>query len=806
MKNLQTAVPAWSDLLSGSNGWRALGLAGGVALHATNVYVATTILPSVVHGIGGLDLYAWNTTLFVVASILGSVLSVRLLSALGARTAYFTALVVFAAGTVVCASAPAMSWMLAGRTLQGFGGGILLALSYALIRVVFEERLWSRAMGLVSGMWGVATLCGPALGGVFAEMGDWRLAFWVLLPVIAMLAAIVWREVENSRPDDDTSQQIPYLKVALLAASVLVISLASLFDDLRWNVLGVCAGVGFAWLLARLERVPRDGGTRLLPTGAYSIRTGLGGIYACMSLLGIGVTSEIFVPYFLQTIHGRSPLAAGYLTALMAAGWSVSAMLSAGRSGVAADRLICVGPVVEALGLAGLAWLVPSAGLFDDVAGTTALCVALASAGFGIGISWPHLLTRVFTAAEPGEAHLASLSITTIQLFAIAFGSALAGLIANGAGLTSLAPLAGAQQTAVWLFGVFAVARGGSCRPHRTQGGTGMIDRVQAMRIFVRIVDASSFTRAAESLDIPRATASTTVQSLELLLGVQLLVRTTRRVTLTAEGAAYYERCAQILAAIDEVESGLFNRPENLRGRLRVEMPGTIAASIVVPALAGFHARHPHIELAVGVSNRAIDLVGENVDCSIELGELPDSGLVARRLGMLERVTCASPDYLARHGMPETLDDLSGHFAVNWLSTQTGRRLDFDFDVDFARRPAKVKVDGFVQVNDEHAYLACGIEGLGLIQPGRAAAAPYLASGQLIEVLPSCRPTPVVVSVAYVRNRQISPRVRAFVDWLAELFEHAPGVMQPRPAAQPHTPWPVIDSTQDRSASLAASS
>lgn len=323
-----------------------------------------------------------------------------------------------------------------------------------------------------------------------------------------------------------------------------------------------------------------------------------------------------------------------------------------------------------------------------------------------------------------------------------------------------------------------------------------MIDRVQAMRIFVRIVDTSSFTRAAESLEVPRATATTTVQALESLLGVQLLVRTTRKVTLTAEGAAYYERCAQILAAIEEVESGLFNQPENLRGRLRVAMPGMIAASIVVPALASFHAQHPHVELALGVHYRSLDLVGESVDCSIELGELPDSRLLARRLGLIERVTCASPAYLARFGEPHHLDDLSDHVAVHWLSTQTGRRMDFDFSV--AARASKVKVDSFIQVNDEHTYLACGLEGLGLIQPGRAVAAPYLASGELVEVLPKCRPAPVPVSVTYVKSRQISPRVRAFVDWLVEVFENAPGMVRTAAAARPFEtpPWPVLDSTQ----------
>ncbi|WGS54676.1 MFS transporter [Paraburkholderia sp. D15] len=458
MKNLQSTAPSWGDLLTGSNGWRILALAGGVALHATDVYIATTILPSVVHEIGGLELYAWNTTLFVVASILGSVLSMPLLAKLGARSAYFVALAVFAVGSVVCASAPSMPWMLVGRTLQGFGGGILLALSYALIRVVFDESLWPRAMGFVSGMWGVATLCGPALGGVFAQLGDWRLAFWVLLPVVAVLAAIIHREVDGKRTSasDVAAGPTPLLKVSVLGASALVISLATLSERMLWNAAGVVAGFGLVWLLARLER--KDNAARLLPSGSYSIRTRIGRLYACLSLLGIGITSEIFVPYFLQTIHGRSPLEAGYLTALMAAGWSAGSMFSAGRSPAVARRLSRVGPLIEALGLGALAWLMPMAGLLDSTGGELALCVALASVGFGLGIGWPFLLTCVFSAARPGEENLASLSITTIQLFSMAVGSALAGLVANGAGLTTLAALPGAQHTALWLFATFALA------------------------------------------------------------------------------------------------------------------------------------------------------------------------------------------------------------------------------------------------------------------------------------------------------------------------------------------------------------
>ncbi|WP_025600767.1 LysR family transcriptional regulator [Burkholderia sp. WSM2230] len=303
-----------------------------------------------------------------------------------------------------------------------------------------------------------------------------------------------------------------------------------------------------------------------------------------------------------------------------------------------------------------------------------------------------------------------------------------------------------------------------------------MLDRITAMRTFIRIVDTNSFTRAAESLNIPRATATTIVQNLEALLGIQLLVRTTRRISVTPEGAAYYERCAQILADIDEMEASIRHATDNLTGRLRIEMPGSVASAIVLPALDDFHMRYPNLDLAIGVSNRMVDLVSEAIDCSIQLGELPDSTLVARQLGTLEHVTCASPAYLARYGTPTDLDDLRGHVAVNCMSPHNGREVAFDFEVDGEAQ--SVKVNGYIKVSDEQAYLTCGLQGHGLIQPARIAAQPYLDSGQLREVLPQWKPVPMPVSVAYLKNRRVSPRVRAFVDWLAELFEKAEHVDQ----------------------------
>ena len=458
MPTSPTVTAPWRDLLRRQNGLKALALTGGVALHAINVHIVTTVLPSVVADIGGLDWYAWNTTLFVVASIVGAALSVRLLAVWGPRGACMAALGLFAAGSAGCALAASMPWMLASRSVQGLGGGMLAALSYALISVVFAPPLWPRAVALVSGMWGVATLCGPAVGGLFAQGGHWRWAFWTLLPVALMqvvLVAVQLRPVRLAAPAAGALPRIPLVQIALLVASVLAVAAGSLSAQLAWQALGVATGLALGGAAIAWER---RASVRLLPTGGTAPGTPLGAVYACLALLLIGTTTEIFVPYFLQTLQGLTPLTAGYLTAAMAGGWSLGSVLSSGHSGTRAVTLLRTGPLLCTVSLLALAVLVPvDMGL--PAAWHTALCaVALAGVGAGVGIGWPHLLTRVLTLAPPGEEGVASAAITTVQLYGMALGAAAAGLVANTAGLTDPGGRAGAASAAAWLFASFALA------------------------------------------------------------------------------------------------------------------------------------------------------------------------------------------------------------------------------------------------------------------------------------------------------------------------------------------------------------
>lgn len=297
------------------------------------------------------------------------------------------------------------------------------------------------------------------------------------------------------------------------------------------------------------------------------------------------------------------------------------------------------------------------------------------------------------------------------------------------------------------------------------------MDRFHSMQLFTRIVELGSFTRAADDLQMPRATVTHAVQQLEKRLGTRLLNRTTRHVSPTHDGSAYYERCVRLLADLEETESAFDSAASAPHGKLRVDLHGTVARHFVLPALGGFCSRYPGIELDIGLGDRRVDLVREGVDCVLRVGSLGDSSMVARRVAELEQVTCASPDYLAAHGTPATVEALRGHRAVNFLSAGTGKPFPFDFVVDGAPRSLQLK--GQVAVSDADAYHACCLAGLGFIQAPRYHIDAQLRAGGLVEVLAPFRPAPMPVSVLYPHHRQLSPRVRVFVDWLAEVMAPA---------------------------------
>jgi DNA-binding transcriptional LysR family regulator len=295
------------------------------------------------------------------------------------------------------------------------------------------------------------------------------------------------------------------------------------------------------------------------------------------------------------------------------------------------------------------------------------------------------------------------------------------------------------------------------------------MDQLQAMRAFARVVESGGFTRAADSLDMPVATVSKQVRELEAHLGAVLLLRTTRRVSVTPEGQDYYAKCIRLLRDLDDID-GSFNlargRP---RGTLRVDVGGSTARDILIPLLPDFIERYPDLRIDLGVSDRSVDLIGDNVDCVIRGGTLADSSLVARRLGKATMLTCATPAYLKRHGKPAYPEELkNGHRLVSYLDSQTGRAVPFRFERDGQK--CEIRVEHRVGVNESNAHLAACLASMGIVQTFSYAAAAALREGALVEILKPWRPARYPFSVVYPQSRHVTQRLQLFIDWLLTCF------------------------------------
>lgn len=295
------------------------------------------------------------------------------------------------------------------------------------------------------------------------------------------------------------------------------------------------------------------------------------------------------------------------------------------------------------------------------------------------------------------------------------------------------------------------------------------MDQLQAIRAFARVVEAGNFTRAADSLEMPNATLSKLVQELEAHLGVRLLQRTTRRVTVTPEGRDYYDKTARILRDLEDIDTSFNSVRSHPRGQLRIDVGGSTARDVLIPALPEFLARYPDIRIDLGVSDRTVDLISDNVDCVIRGGPLDNSSLIARHIGAATLLTCATPAYLKAFGTPAYPDELkNGHRLVSYLSPQTGRAFPLRFERDGEK--CEIKVDHRIGVNESNAHLAAGLAGLGIIQTFSYALESALKSGALVEILRPWRPAPYPFHVVYPQNRHVTHRLRVFIDWLLESF------------------------------------
>ncbi|MFY9994740.1 MAG: LysR family transcriptional regulator [Leclercia sp.] len=295
------------------------------------------------------------------------------------------------------------------------------------------------------------------------------------------------------------------------------------------------------------------------------------------------------------------------------------------------------------------------------------------------------------------------------------------------------------------------------------------MDKIHAMQLFIRVAELESFSRAADSMGLPKGSVSRQIQALENGLGAQLLHRTTRRVSLTQDGMVYYERAKDLLANLDELDGLFLHDPASVSGRLRVDMPAGVARNLVIPRLPQFLQQYPGIELELSSSDRLVDVIREGFDCVVRVGTLKDSGLIARPLGKLSVINCASPDYLTRFGYPDGLEDLASHAVVHY-STHLGTRPQ-GFEYYDGETSRWVKTGGILTVNSTETYHASAIAGLGIIQVPRVGVRDSLRAKKLQEILPQYRARPMPVSLIYPHRRNLSRRVHLFMAWLTEIMK-----------------------------------
>jgi MFS family permease len=439
---------SWTALFSGGRGIYVVALNLGIGLHAIDVFVISTVMPAVVRDLGGVAFYAWATMLYMIASIMGAASGNTLRAAVGARNGYSMAGLLFLLGTIGAAAAPTMAALLAARFVQGLGGGLIVSQSMGLIRELFDDSIRTRALATVSGVWGVAALLGPLLGGLFGEFGWWRGAFVATLPLIALFVILAWRML----PPSERARSVPHLpfrRLLLLGGGVLAVGVGGTTGSLILELGLLVLAVVMVYLAFRLDA---EAEIPLFPSRAISFNHRVGVAFAMFFLMSITHSAAgLFLPLILQVIHGVGPLGAGYFNAILALSWTTASFITAGWKGRAEIVALAWGPAFAGAALAvvaiGLTWMPP-----------VAIGICMAVTGLGIGSSSLHLTAATMAGAVSGEEARTASTIPTVRMLGIAFGSAGAGLLANLAGLASGITLATVQAAGTIVIGSAAVA------------------------------------------------------------------------------------------------------------------------------------------------------------------------------------------------------------------------------------------------------------------------------------------------------------------------------------------------------------
>jgi MFS family permease len=421
---------------------RMLVLLSGILLYAMNALLAATVAPSAIREFGGIAYITWLTAAYLASSIAAASAGGVLTARIGARQAFIAAGVVFGAGALTCASATGMAQMIVGRFIQGAGGGLLSSLSYVLVRSSLPQSQWARAFAAISGMWGVAVLFGPLIGGLFANAGSWRNAFLAVAVAAIALAITAARALEHDRPVPQPGRAaFPIGQLSLMGFSIAAICVAQVCEHSALKGALILLAVMALCMVLRHNR--RAGA--LFPTDAFSLRSALG-VALWMALL-LSIANDpfsIYGPLFLQELHGLRPLSAGYMVALEAMSWTLAAVCVSGISLRRQSAVMIGGPLIMGIGLAGIAWRMPSGTV-------TQLLLPIFLSGFGIGACWSFIAQRVMSCARADDAEVAASSLATVQLYGFAFGGAIAGLIANLIGYSQGLTLETTRLAAFWV-------------------------------------------------------------------------------------------------------------------------------------------------------------------------------------------------------------------------------------------------------------------------------------------------------------------------------------------------------------------
>jgi len=440
---------SWTELLEPPYALSAIVVVLCILAPAYSAFITATVLPSAIAEIGGLAIYAWASTAYAVASILGSAGSSVAVGNAGMRRTFVLAAGVFVVGAAVCASAPSMPVLVAGRGLQGLGGGMLIAGAHSMVREVFPEALWPGMLTTISCTWAIPALSGPAVGGVLAGLGLWRTAFWVVAPIAVLAGALTWRILPETGPGGAGAARVPFGRLGLVCASVLCVGSIANTGGAPARVALFGAAIALVALMLRLDNRAR---TRLFPTGMLSPANRIGKGFWMIFLLGMSTTpGGIYLPLLVQVLHGVTPAESGYLYALQSLAWTTGTLLSEFVPPARVRWAVVLGPLLTAVGFVGLVLTISSGPM-------GAIAASLILIGGGIGTAWAHVGAAILSSGRPDEGAVTASMIPSTQLFAVSLGAALSGVIANAAGLGGGASKPAAALAGAWLFGGFVAA------------------------------------------------------------------------------------------------------------------------------------------------------------------------------------------------------------------------------------------------------------------------------------------------------------------------------------------------------------